>query len=360
VLKRAIDSNNVNAMEGAVAALARLDADEAGDLVLKALKHSASSVRVGALDAAAQMKLKVAYKRVAALLTDPEADIRATACITLKVLNSGDDELHTQLFKRLQDKEPVTRAACSEAFAAVAPKAIWLKRIANLLLSTRSATRLGAIRVLGQWRDDSMFDLLLGRTRDSDARVRAVAVSAVAHYQRADVIRELRSHMDDEDADVRIEAVAGLAKHAKDGVQGALIQALYDEDAGVRAEAVGQLLRFASDPNVALKIIEFIGDKSPGVREAVALSLVRLADPRTLKAILARLPIEENESVRIGLVQAAASADPVAALPHLVKRLGQAKGRETGAVAGALAQITGQELGLKPAPWSQWLKSQRD
>jgi HEAT repeat protein len=240
----------------------------------------------------------------------------------------------------------------------LAPKKKWSQALTKLLLNTRANARIGAIGVLGIWRDDRFFDLLVGRMSDADANARAAAINAVSRHTHKSVVRELATHLEDPDATVRIEAVAGLGRVPNGKVQEVLHRALYDEDAGVRTEAMVQMHRFSADPRCALKVSEFLVDSDEGVREATALTLLRLKDPRTFNTMRVHLKKEKSVEVRLRLIAAIAQSNPRKAAPLLIRLLAKAKGREVGVIAKHLTQLSGKELGLKAAAWKEWWKGQ--
>jgi HEAT repeat protein len=116
--------------------------------------------------------------------------------------------------------------------------------------------------------------------------------------------------------------------------------------------------RFAFDPGLAEKIATFLGDDDKSVREAAALTLLRLADPRTFDAMKQHLKTEKHEGVRLRLIHAMARSHPRKAMPFLIDRLAESKGRAVGVIAQNLSALSGQDLGLKAKPWKAWWKAQ--
>ncbi len=355
VLERAVESENVKAVSSSMKALAQLETNAKHTaLIRQGLKHSAAGVRAEAADAAAASRAIDATPDVLELLKDDELELRATGCDALADLAPSDEAAKTAIFGRLSDSEDVVRASCSVAFAAIAKGEAWRNRVAELLLKDSADDREGALRVLSLWRDATAFDLIRGRLSDPNASVVAAALAAVAPFGDVATVREVERFVKDTRLSVRLEAVAALEQLPKDDVRPMMYEALKDREAVIRVEATSQLARYAEDPETLIRLHALLLDESIGVRDAAAIALQELADPRSFPPVLARLAEEPDELVRTDLVDALAKADKEKAVPHLIDRIDRATGRERTRIFVLLGELTGQELGIDQAKWRAW------
>ena len=358
VLKRAMESENVNAMVGASDALGQMPSDEASGLLAQALSHAAPRVRVAALDAIAHGKMKNARAEVVSRLDDEELEVRATACDALSDIGATDAELEL-LFTKIQDPHDVVRAACAAVFAATAKPDAWREELAKLLLADEMAPKDGALRVLAEWKDETSFDLIRGRLADPDAAVVVSALAAVAPFGDTETVREVRGFVTDARVAVRIEAVAALEKLPADEVRQLVYEALKDREAAVRIEAASQLPRWNADPETFIRLHALLRDESAAVRDSAALALGELKDPRSFKPILDRLGIEKDSVVATDLVAALAACDAERALPHLIDRMDKAQGPERTKIIRHLRSTTGQDLPIDAKKWREWYAAEQ-
>jgi len=354
VVTKAIESENVNAVIGALKVLQKVDEGDYTGLIVKALDYSATSVRMQALDTVATRGIQGAAPKVVALLTDDELEVRATACDALADLKGADEARLAALAERLSDDEDVVRASCSAAFAGAAQADKWKEKVAKLLLSQSVASREGALRVLSQWRDETSFDLIRGRLSDAEPRVVAAALAAVAPFADSATVKEVQRFVKDERMSVRLEAVAALEQLPKDEVRNLVYESLKDREPTVRVEAASQLSRYPEDPETIIRLHALLRDENVGVRDAAALALLELGNPRSFQPVLDRLEDEADAMVLADLIDVLAKAAPKKAVPHLIDRLDKARGKEKARIAINLGKLTGQELPLESAKWREW------
>ena len=359
VLDRAVSSNNVNAMLGAVHTLVQVEDPARDDLLLKVLESTVTTLRVEALDALAQKKVTRARGKIVSLLSDGEMEVRATACDALAAVGALGDEGLNALFVRLKDAEDVVRAACSTTFAAAATAKDWQDRVAALLIDKAPASREGALRVLAIWQGPAAFDLVRGRLADEDGGVRASALAAIGHFGTPEAYREVVPHLKDDRLPVRLEAVGALAGLPVDQVKTSVYEALADREPMIRIEATRQLVRAPDDPETYIRLHALLRDEDAGVRAAAAFAVAQLADPRSFKAILDRLTIETDEAVQLELLDALVMGSPMDAIPHLIDMLDKAKGAMRSRVIIHLRTRTLQKLPAESKPWREWYAAKK-
>lgn len=360
VVRKAIESENINATTGAVKVLARIpDEADAVELMRKALAHSALSVRSATLDAIADGKVAGLADDVAALIGDEELELRATACETTAALGTPSAQTIGAIFSALRDPEDVVRAACAAAFGPISKDSDqWRERVAELLDDAAVPAREGALRVLATWRDDTSFQLIRGRLEDKSAVVVAGALAALAPFGSAEAVLAVQKFVRDERLAVRIEAVAALEQLPVDDVLPLVYAAIGDSDPAVRIEATSQLPRHPG-PETTIRLIGLLEDNDLGVRAAAAIAFGEMGDSLAFSALLERLKKETDPMVGAYLVDALAEADAKRAIPHLIDLLDDAESTAKTRIIVQLRERTGQsDLPAEGKAWREWYRAQ--
>ena len=126
--------------------------------------------------------------------------------------------------------------------------------------------------------DDRVVDVLVSALDDPEMGVRSVAVSAVAHVQRARAIEALASVAEsDPDPHTRVMAISALGKRGP----------------AARAAATG--------------LIGLLGDRDGSVRNVAARALGEIGDGRAVPPLVERLAVEPDAEIRDTIVAALAS-----------------------------------------------------
>jgi HEAT repeat protein len=253
----------------------------------------------------------------------------------------------------------VVRASCSTAFAPTGTSDAWRNRVAALLLEKGIAKRDGALRVMSLWRDPTAFDLIRGRLADPDATIVAAALASLAPFGDVPTVREVSAFTTDERLAVRLEAVAALEQLPKDEVRNLVYEALKDRDPAIRVEAASQLARYPADPESYIRLHALLRDENPGVRASAAIAVADLANKRSFGPVLARLGEEKDELVLANLIDALGLADGPAAVPYLIDRIAESRGKEKSRIGAQLERITGEEIVLKPEAWKAWFEAKQ-
>ena len=364
ILERALESQNVVAVLGAIQTLPLLATERGGALLEAALANTAASVRAAALDASAAGPHRVPVAKLVEALADAEIEVRATACDALGTGGVKEAAAVAAVFARLADEDPVVRTACAAAFAVMATPSEWLPKLATQLESPKAEGREGAVRALGELKLAEGFDFIRGRLADPDASVVATALAAIGRYADEPSVREVEPFLKDERRSVRIEAAAALARLPAASVKNLVYEVLKDRDAAVRIEAAAALGRFGDDPETFIRLHALLRDEEAAVRDITALVLEELlvagnrpggtSPTGSFSAISGRLADEPDDGVRARLVVALSAADAQRAVPVFIDRLAAAKGQEGTALLVALRTTTGQSLPMDAVQWRAW------
>jgi putative membrane-bound dehydrogenase-like protein len=146
-----------------------------------------------------------------------------------------------------------------------------------------------AIAALGKLRDEGSVDLLgkIALDEASTAELREAAVGALAAMQAQSAADQLLALLNRDDVRVELAqlclATLGTLKPA--GAETAVQRFLTHGNGGLRATAVEALAQIAGQP-CAVRLTELLEDNEVAVRQKVLAALGRLRDPATLPAIL--------------------------------------------------------------------------
>ena len=358
LFRRALGSGNIKATIGVLERLKMSAEPPFTDELLAVLTSKTERLRMKALDVIGSSKRKALAAAVALRLNDELPEVRATACDTLRALDSSTPAILKMLFGRLSDSSTVVRAACADTFARDSQSQVMRNDVGALLLGNSSAGCEGGLRVLASWGTSADFDLIRGRLADEREAIVVSALAAVSRFATVAAIRELERFIKDSRESVRIEAVAGLERQRADLVKNSVYQALADTASSVRIAAAAQLTRYPTDPETFIRLHALLRDESAGVRSSTAMALFELANARSFRPVAERLEREPSPEVRVDLWRTLAVADPSAAVPLLINALGNTEKEEKSAVLIALRQVTGQVLDTKPSTWRDWRKTQ--
>jgi HEAT repeat protein len=159
--------------------------------------------------------------------------------------------------------------------------------------------------------DGRAIEIALDAARDSDPRMRRLAVEMLAEVEDRRVRGILVEAVDDGDPLVRANAVKGLARHAGPESAHLLQRALLDPDAGVRLAAVANMSQKGGD--VTPSLLPLINDPDPTVAAASSVALLRSTARLQSIARLRSLISDVDPRVRVSVVDRLrrASADDV-------------------------------------------------
>ncbi|MGF1467012.1 MAG: HEAT repeat domain-containing protein [Sandaracinaceae bacterium] len=175
--------------------------------------------------------------------------------------------------------------------------------------------RATALSALGNLRAVEALDLLLARFDDGDPTVRQVAMVAAADLDDPRTLDAFRRALTAAHPDVRFQAVDAIAALSPDaGAE--LAPRVDDDDDEVRAQ-LADVLGTVDGAAAAEALGLLLGDPTPRVQRAAALSLARRGDGTGLGLVLEAIDDAERryEAVRaLGLLGAEEAAEPLARL----------------------------------------------
>jgi HEAT repeat protein len=225
--------------------------------------------------------------RLLRALRDPDADIRAAAVDSLRLM--GEPALDA-LMDALGDPDHQVRIAAAEALGAIGGRKA-LGALLTLLKDGDEDVRRGAVRSLAVLGDPRALPFLVGQFSDASAGIRFAAADSVAAFGDQS-LAVLLSALADHQPLVRITAAVALGKLAHFKAIPSLIESLGDEVPEVRfgaAQALGEIGLPAIKP--------LIWVLKKGIREE------RLAALDALSRIL-------DEEARAGIEYALNDPDP--------------------------------------------------
>ena len=287
-----------------------------------------------------------------------KADIEQKAAVVPRLVEAGAAMAPylASLLERLDDDGlPHVARALSQLKA---PGAVPV--LVRLLESGKPAVRARAAAILGATGDASAAPRVLPLMKDEDVDVRKAALASLRALGEAALLPHLPFICADADREVRRAAIAafvdlsrklGQDKNVLPGLAGALERS---EESGFvdLIEAIAGLRRNESVPILAPYLLVDRVD----ARLAAVAALATLGGEEAGRAVVARLALEQEKSVRLGLVRAAQQMKLFAAAGPLIGWIGNADQEIHGAALRALAEITGQTFGPDRAAWLAWWK----
>ena len=188
-----------------------------------------------------------------------------------------------------------------------------------------SEERVKAVRELADKPKSSAVDPLLRALKDSDPRVRAEAVKALAQFRAHEALIPCRSIIqEDRVPAVRAVSAAFLGEvHAPENIP-VLMTALTDANEHVRASAAASLGKLHAQ-NASDALIAGLQDKAETVRHASVTALAALKCKKAIPVLITCL--EREEELPLSLIQQ------------------------------ALTAITGENRGIDAHAWKEWYEN---
>jgi hypothetical protein len=228
-----------------------------------------------------------------------------------------------------------------------------------------------------------LADAALQRLKSANARERARAMEEILALDAPHRLRPLAIASRFAHADVRAAAVRGLgALDAKDALPPLYKRAIFDAEETIRQAAVEAIRATRAEGKLG-PFVKALQSPFAPVRVHAAEALGMLGDPDAVGPLVARFEVAggSGQSVYISQVdqisyvqdfdvevaQTAFIADPVIGVLQdgltlnfrVLSTHGTVDVYERAAYAGALARLTGKQLGDDPKAWSEWYRAQR-
>jgi HEAT repeat protein len=252
----------------AIEALSRVDPNDAQEPILKGLSDPAPSVRYTAAIAAGELKIKLAYTPLLAMVKDGSLQVQVAVRFALHML--GDTRLSHELEKYARDFDSKVRAS--------------------------------TVQVLGMMGEPSAANVLVPMLKDPAPSVRIQAAEALWRLSDEQGLEDLVAYSISQYPDDQIIAVLGLAEphdqRVIQHVRGALTSD-YIEVSLVAARAMGML---GSDEGWNVAVPKATAD-DPRQRGLAALALGAIGRP-DLQPVLAPMLKDVNPSVQLAAATA--------------------------------------------------------
>lgn len=259
------------------------------------------------------------------LAKDPDSFKRSDAARALG--KEGTPEAAEILADLFEDKNPYVRDAAVEACDGITtgPAA---EVLAKACSSRDELTRRNAASALGRTKTEAALVALAKLARkDPSAAVRTEALDALWEFRRnADALAVARDAAADSDAGVRAAAIEAAGRIGGDGAADVVKRGLADADEGVRCVARMEMRYVARD-------------------EALGLLATGASDP--------------SWRIRAQTVEDAAWLREAPAMDALVKLVGDATGRVSGAAHHVLTVLSQKDFGRDPELWKSWWEQNR-
>jgi|GEM_PF-865015 len=297
-------------------ALSRLGAPTALEPLLAALRGPETRVRSNAAQALGQMGAPAALEPLLVALRDPEAHVRSSAAEALGQL--GAPAALEPLLAALRDPEVRVRWSAAEALGQLGAPAA-LEPLLAALRDPETGVRSSAAQALGQLGAPAALEPLLAALRDPETHVRSSAARALGQLGAPAALEPLLAALRDPETDVRSSAAEALGQLGAPAALEPLLGALRDPETGVRwsaAEALGQL----GAPAALEPLLGALRDPETHVRWSAAEALGQLGAPAALEPLLAALRDPEAH-VRSSAAEALGQLGAPAALASLLKNL---------------------------------------
>ena len=177
----------------------------------------------------------------------------------------------------------------------------WMVHLHRLHFGTESlAMRMAFVEVLSIVQEPLVVEALVARMKvEEEAELRVRLVVALMASTDLAALSALELGLKDGDARVRAVAVSAVAEHVEGHrLQGSLPEALQDDDARVRANAA-RAMGWLQIQESADLLDQAIGDESPLVRDQALRALARVA-PERARARARTQVLQQDPDPRVG------------------------------------------------------------
>ena len=334
--------------------LALTCSDMAIPMLLKALNHKDSSVRLYSIRAIGKIGSEAAVIELARSLESEDSQVQAWAAWALGEIDSKPAA--RALLKALNHKTSGVRAWAAWALGKINQKTA-VPALLKALKHQDSEVRWRAAVNCGKIAVREVVPGLMNALRDENQIVRARAAAALGKIGAIDAVPRLVELLHDPDSyAVSLRATEALGQIGTETAVSGLLQALNHDDSDVRGSAVSALGEISSEV-AAVAVMRSLSDRDIFVRgrAAVALGNINTAgDANLQKMVAAGLAIARGDSesyVRWRVAAALGQIGTEEAVAGLVRLLGDETSGVRHKAVKSLAQIgsTAAVLALEAA-----------
>jgi len=332
------------------------NSDMAIPMLVKALNHKESAVRLHGIRAIGQIGSRAAVIELAQVLESADSQVQAWAAWALGEIDSKPAA--AALIEALNHKAPGVRVWAVWALGKINPK-IAVPAMLKALKHQDAEVRWRAAVNCGKIGGSEVVPGLINALRDENQLVRARAAAALGKIGDRDAVPCLVELLHEPDSyAVSVRAAEALGQIGTETAVAGLLQALNHQDSDVRGSAVSALGEISSEV-AAVAVMRSLSDRDIFVRgrAAVALGNINTAgDANLQKMVAAGLAIARGDSesyVRWRVAAALGEIGTDEAVAGLVRLLeDETSGVRQKAVKslgqiGSTAAILGLEAALK-------------
>ncbi|MEG4864778.1 MULTISPECIES: HEAT repeat domain-containing protein [unclassified Microcoleus] len=304
--------------------LALTGSDWAIPILVKALNHKQSAVRLHSIRAIGKIGSEAAVIELARSLESEDSQVQAWAAWALGEIDSKPAV--TALLEALNHKTSAVRAKAAWALGQMKPKTA-VRALLTTLKHQDPEVRWRAAVNCGKIGGSEMLPGLLAALRDTNQIVRARAAAALGKIGDPDAVPHLVELLHDPDYyAVSLRAAEALGQIGTETAVAGLLAALNHNDSDVRGSAVSALGEISSEV-AAVAVMRSLWDRDIFVRGRAAVALGNIntgSDANLQKMVAAGLAIARGDSesyVRWRVAAALgqiATEESVAGLVHLL------------------------------------------
>lgn len=181
------------------------------------------------------------------------------------------------------------------------------------------SVRMQTIKILSQFKNDSVRNVLIRSLTDSNKMVRQTALDGISHLGMEVPALKVIPLLRDPDITVQAKAIEALVRINDPGTVNYLIEILNDDSEYIRRAAV-EVLNEVADPRAIKNLLNAMRDSDWWVRVRAADALGSIGGPRVVEAIITLLS-DEDEFLRRTAVEILNSVKDERAYFYLVQAL---------------------------------------
>ena len=322
VLYDLLTSNNPKNADIARYALERIPGDEVDAALLKALKKTKGTIKVGVINTVGERGIKDATKPLSKLLENKDAAIAKAAAAALGKM--GTDASATALGDALTTTTGETRDVVVDAYlknadaflqAGEKNKALAIYEslyVSNESLPTRAAALTGLVKTV-----ENPTELIVNTLKsDTPKELKAVAISMVHQCKRDLDVNTIAEQLPSLEPLGQIQLLTAFKVRGSTEVRETAADAVESDNLDVSLTAL-EALAAIGDKSDALLLAQIAANSTGETKETAQQSLARLSAPGVNETILTAIPNAE-EKVKVEMVEAVGNRQMAGAVPNLL------------------------------------------
>jgi len=347
VLYDLLMSKNAKHADIARYALERIPGQTVDEALLKALKKTKGTIKVGIINTIGERQIEEATKPLSKLTTDKDDAIAMAAAAALGKI--ATDATATALGAALTNTEGDVRETAVDAYlknadalfkAGEQNKALAIYEslyVPNESIPTRSAALTGLVKTV-----ENPTDLIVNVLESEAAdELKAVAISMVHQCQRDLDVEAIADLLPTLDPLGQIQLLTAFKVRGATPVRDAVAQMVDSENLDVRLTAMEALVTVGDDSD-ALLLANVAAASTGEAKETAKESLARLSAPGVNQTIVQAIP-DADENVKVELVESVGARQMTDAVPTLLTAAKDENVRVRVAALKSLGQVASPE-----------------